>query len=165
MREATHPSGWGLDGVRDLHSEIGLPVGGTRPGCMASLDGQDKQNSWIVRRHRSITGGNWLPVWSVQIPSEKCRLNAGRLGIAMKNEWLDETITVEEVETNYAVRHEELESDPVPFGSQNQDWLAFKEQMVDGDELRLFYSSFELWLNMSGCAGIAMVKSSAGLLQ
>ena len=83
----------------------------------------------------------------------------------MKNEWLDETITVEEVETNYAVRHEELESDPVPFGSQNQDWLAFKEQMVDGDELRLFYSSFELWLNMSGCAGIAMVKWSAGLLQ
>jgi len=73
MREATHPSGWGLDGVRDLHSEIGLPVGGTRPGCMASLDGQDKQNSWIVRRHRSITGGNWPPVWSVQIPFGKCR--------------------------------------------------------------------------------------------
>jgi hypothetical protein len=43
---------------------------------MASLDGQDKQNSWIVRRHRSITGGNWLPVRSVQILSREYRFES-----------------------------------------------------------------------------------------
>ncbi|MCL0065341.1 hypothetical protein M1N79_00405 [Dehalococcoidia bacterium] len=58
----------------------------------------------------------------------------------MIKEWLKNRITVEEAEQKHLVKDERLGPEPIPFGFQYEEWLAFKEQIQDGDELLEFSS-------------------------
>ena len=78
----------------------------------------------------------------------------------MIKEWLKNRITVEEAEQKHLVKDERLGPEPIPFGFQYEEWLAFKEQIQDGDELLEFSSPPETWEHLCARAGICIVRDN-----
>ncbi len=77
----------------------------------------------------------------------------------MTKEWLRQKTTVDELEQRHLASNERLEPDPVPFGFQNQEWLRFKDQIREGDELWEFASPPETWECLCGRAGICIIRN------
>jgi hypothetical protein len=76
----------------------------------------------------------------------------------MHKEWLQKKITRAEAEAEHMVTSPRLGPTPVPFGSQNANWLAMIAKMQDTDELWTFSSSRETWKSFCGRAGIALMR-------
>ncbi len=70
---------------------------------------------------------------------------------AVPKNWLQKQLTVDEAETEYM--HE-----GIPFGGMNERWVAFKSQMIDGDEIWEFSSSVDSWNHLAGRAGLALIR-------
>lgn len=77
----------------------------------------------------------------------------------MDKKWFKTKTTVEECEIKYLIEIEELASSPVPFGFQHQEWLNFKNQIQEGDELWEFFSPPSTWKHLCGRAGICIVRN------
>lgn len=73
--------------------------------------------------------------------------------------WLFKKVTVEQVETDFLEKDDRISPEPVPFGYYFHQWCDLKKELQDGDELWLFSSPKETWLNMCGRAGICIVRS------
>jgi hypothetical protein len=76
----------------------------------------------------------------------------------MVKKWLTQQTTVEESEIKHLVKDERPGSAPVPFGMQNREWVKFKRQIKDGDELWEFCSPPKSWEDLCGRAGICIVR-------
>ena len=76
----------------------------------------------------------------------------------MIKEWLTRKTNVEDCEREHVVRNEQLGADPIPFGFINQEWLALKSQIQEGDELWEFSSPPEDWKHFRGRGGICIVR-------
>ncbi len=76
----------------------------------------------------------------------------------MVKEWLKSKTTVEECERKYLVEDERLGPVPVPFGFQHREWVNFKRQIQEVDELWEFSNPPEMWENLCGRAGICIVR-------
>jgi hypothetical protein len=46
----------------------------------------------------------------------------------------------------------------VPFGFKNADWVEFKHQVQQGDDVYFFSTSRESWQNLAGRAGYVLVR-------
>jgi hypothetical protein len=80
-------------------------------------------------------------------------------------EWLDERLTLEEIERKYTAKPDGLDSISAaalnkPFGYQNARWEALKARMQPGDELWTFASPADSWKHLAGRAGIALVRDN-----
>lgn len=65
---------------------------------------------------------------------------------------------MEEAEQRHAVHDERLGPEPVPFGFLHEQWRALLDGMEEGDALWEFRSPREMWENMMGREGIALVR-------
>ena len=72
--------------------------------------------------------------------------------------WLERRTTVEEAERKHLVTDTRLGPKPVPFGFMNEQWIRFKGQLRDGDELWEFSSSADSWRHLAGRSGICIVR-------
>jgi hypothetical protein len=77
----------------------------------------------------------------------------------MREEWLQNRLTIAEAEAAYMVQHNRLGTEPIPFGFQRDQWLALLAQMQEGDELWQFSNSQDAWAHRCGRAGIALVRN------
>ena len=77
-------------------------------------------------------------------------------------EWLQEKLSVADAEA----AHPGINDDRVArfpdaakaFGFQHREWEEFKAAMLPGDELWAFASPAELWEDLAGRAGFALVR-------
>ena len=76
----------------------------------------------------------------------------------MFKKWLTNKISVEDAETKHLVTDERLGPESVPFGYMLETWKAFKAKIQNGDELWEFSSPVETWQNLSGRAGLCIVR-------
>jgi hypothetical protein len=70
--------------------------------------------------------------------------------------WLQKQLTVEEVEAEYR-------QEAVPFGGMNEQWVALRSQMIEGDEIWEFSSSAASWDHLAGRAGLALVRNGKAI--
>jgi hypothetical protein len=56
------------------------------------------------------------------------------------------------------VKDKRLGAKPLPFGFQYEGWVRLKAMIEPGDELWEFSNSEESWKNLSGRAGICLVR-------
>jgi hypothetical protein len=73
-------------------------------------------------------------------------------------EWLQEQTTIEDAERENQVKDKALGPDPLPFGFQHNQWLHFKRQIMQGDQIWSFSSSAESWKHLGGRAGLCIVR-------
>lgn len=78
---------------------------------------------------------------------------------ALKHNFKRRFNSIEEVEAENMVSDERLGSKPVPFGFSHGLWRQLLSKMQPGDELWTFSTSEESWANMSGRAGISLVRN------
>ena len=78
----------------------------------------------------------------------------------MTKEWLKNKISVDEAEQKHVVKDDRLGTEPIPFGFQYKEWLAFKKKIQDGDEIWKFSSPPETWEHLRGRAGICIVRDN-----
>lgn len=72
--------------------------------------------------------------------------------------WLTNQTTVEEAEREHLVKTDRLGPNPVPFGFIHGQWLKFKDQIRQGDQLWKFCSSGESWGHLAGREGLCIVR-------
>jgi hypothetical protein len=72
--------------------------------------------------------------------------------------WLKKQTTVEKAEKAHLVTDRQLGQKPVPFGFINARWEKFKAGIRIGDELWEFESPGESWVDLSGRAGLCIVR-------
>jgi hypothetical protein len=72
--------------------------------------------------------------------------------------WLEKRTTVEEAERGNLVTDRRLGPKPVPFGFMNEQWVRFKGELREGDELWEFSSSADSWKHLAGRSGICIVR-------
>jgi hypothetical protein len=77
--------------------------------------------------------------------------------------WLTERVSVEQVEAAAIAKADQPAGNAKvpskPFGQNNQRWERLKAQMASNDELWYFCSPEEMWRNLAGRAGIALVRN------
>jgi|GEM_PF-856578 hypothetical protein len=72
--------------------------------------------------------------------------------------WLRDQTTVEAAEREHLVKTDRLGPNPVPFGFMHGEWLRFKGQIRQGDQLWNFCSSGESWEHLAGREGLCLVR-------
>ena len=76
-----------------------------------------------------------------------------------REEWLQNKTTIDKAETKHISTNKLLGPNPTPFGYQNKEWERLKSKMQAGDELWEYSSPPETWGNLSGSAGIWLVRN------
>ena len=79
-------------------------------------------------------------------------------GLVVRQELLCRRTTVEEAEREHLVKDPRLDSEPVPFGRNNDEWMRVKGRLEEDDELWEFKSPPDTWANLCGRAGICLVQ-------
>jgi len=74
----------------------------------------------------------------------------------MKTSWLIKMITTKVSESEFKDSKTRTESDP--FSLEIYNWDNLKSQMKVGDELWVFSSPNDTWRNLSGRAGVCIVR-------
>jgi len=72
--------------------------------------------------------------------------------------WVERRTTVKEAERKNLVTDRRLGLKPVPFGFMNEQWVRFKGELRDGDELWEFSSSADSWKHLAGRSGICIIR-------
>jgi hypothetical protein len=73
-------------------------------------------------------------------------------------DWFTCRLTVAEAEARYLVLDERLGSEPIPFGFNHDRWQEMLGRSEPGDEIWEYSSPRELWAQMMGRSGIALVR-------
>jgi hypothetical protein len=76
----------------------------------------------------------------------------------LKKDWLQRQTTVGKAEREHLVTDESLGPEAVPFGHQHENWLRFKSQMKEGDELWEFSSPPPTWERLAGRRGFCILR-------
>jgi hypothetical protein len=77
----------------------------------------------------------------------------------MDKKWLKKKLTIEECEKQLLAQIKELGEAPFPDIFEYPEWLKFKSQIQEGDELWVFSSSSDAWESLCGSAGICIVRN------
>jgi len=80
------------------------------------------------------------------------------VGEKVEKEWLREKTTLKQAEEENMVKDDSLGPEPIPFGFMNWVWQIFKLHLKEGDEIWKFSSSKKKWKNLTGRAGLCIVR-------
>ena len=76
----------------------------------------------------------------------------------MKKTWLTHRITTKISKTEFKDSKKDLRNVSDPFNLETYNWDNLKSQMKEGDELWVFSSPNDTWRNLSGRAGVCIVR-------
>jgi hypothetical protein len=65
--------------------------------------------------------------------------------------WLCDAVDIDEIERDWLDK-------PGPCGVPKQKWGELRAQMMDGDEIRAFSAPKDVWQQLAGRAGYALVR-------